>query len=114
MSDLDLTLGDVELLGGSSARAIRALLVDRLAVVHGREKAEQQANTMTSSDILAAVKNDDDLPRTYRDGMPVSGGRFGDPYVVAFAMRFNWPPDVTRRQSLRDLRMLAEALEGAK
>lgn len=30
--------------------------------------------------------------------------------IVWCATRFGWPPDVVRRQSMRDMRMLAAAL----
>jgi hypothetical protein len=33
--------------------------------------------------------------------------------VIVAAARFRWPPDVTRRQSLRDLRLLLAHLEYA-
>lgn len=56
---------------------------------------------------------EDDLPDQYTDGLPDEGGRWTDRHLVIFARPpFCWPPDVVRRQTLRDLRLLSEALGG--
>lgn len=56
---------------------------------------------------------EDDLPDTFEDGRPVGGGRPMDPYVVTFAKPpWCWPPDVTRRQTIRDLHLILTSLEG--
>jgi hypothetical protein len=41
------------------------------------------------------------------------GYRTFDDLIVVCAARFRWPPDVVRRQSLRDLRLLMLHLEYA-
>lgn len=56
---------------------------------------------------------DDDLPDIYEDGRPVSGGRAMDGFITLFARPpWCWPPDVTRRQTIRDLRLILASLEG--
>lgn len=59
---------------------------------------------------------DDDLPEAFRDCIPTMGGRSFDDYIVAFADPevFGWPPDVTRRQRVRDLDLLLAAFAGRK
>lgn len=59
---------------------------------------------------------DDDLPESFRDCIPTLGGRSFDDYIVAFAdpEGFGWPPDVTRRQRVRDLDLLFAAFDGRK
>lgn len=59
---------------------------------------------------------DDDLPEEYRDCVPTLGGRSFDNYLVIFAdpEGFGWPPDVTRRQRVRDLDLLLTAFDGRK
>ena len=43
-----------------------------------------------------------------RDAEPKSRGfRRGDDLLIACATRYHWPPEVTRRQRMRDLRLLA-------
>lgn len=57
---------------------------------------------------------DDDLPTEFADGIPVTGGSHFDFYLVAFSKPpWCWPPDVTRRQRLRDLDLLLDAMEDA-
>lgn len=59
---------------------------------------------------------DDDLPEAFRDCIPTMGGMSFDAYIVAFAdpEGFGWPPDVTRRQKVRDLDLLLEAFKNRK
>jgi hypothetical protein len=56
----------------------------------------------------------DDLPDTFTDGIPTTGGRALDAYLVAFSKPpFCWPPDVIRRQTLRDLNLILAAWEAS-
>lgn len=59
---------------------------------------------------------DDDLPEAFRDCIPSMGGQSFDSYIVAFAdpEGFGWPPDVTRRQKVRDLDLLLAAFQGRR
>lgn len=58
---------------------------------------------------------DDDLPLSFRDGIPTMGGEEFDDYVSVFAFEpWCWPPDVTRRQRLRDLDLLLESAKGRR
>lgn len=46
----------------------------------------------------------------WRDGIPKMGGRTFDDYVAIFGCEpWCWPPDVTRRQRVRDLDLLLES-----
>lgn len=57
----------------------------------------------------------DDLPEMFRDGVPTLGGEEFDDYVAVFAFEpWCWPPDVTRRQRLRDLDLLIESAKGRR
>lgn len=53
---------------------------------------------------------EDDLPSEYDNGIPADG-RPHDQWVVWCAYRFRWPPDVTERQTYRNLKMLNEAAD---
>lgn len=54
----------------------------------------------------------DDRPVEYVDGLPSAGGWTADRFVVMFGRPpWCWPPDVTRRQTLRDLLVLAESFD---
>lgn len=59
---------------------------------------------------------EDDLPDAFRECIPTLGGESFDAYIVAFAdpEGFGWPPDVTRRQRVRDLALLQAAFSGRK
>lgn len=104
---LRLSLADADLLArrglfDGSARSIAAVAQECLHL-------DPDTTTVAEAfDLLSC----DTAPTEWDEGMPVDGA-LADRYIVAFAIRFNWPPDVTRRQSLRDLRMLAEALAEA-
>lgn len=76
-----------------------------------REEAEAQVKALTVRD-LDRVSLDfvNDLPSMFDGYLPDIGGRTADQYVCLFAgPPWGWPPDVTRRQRLRDLRLLADA-----
>lgn len=62
------------------------------------------------------TKVDDDLPTAFRDCVPTLGGESFDAYLVVFAdpEGFGWPPDVTRRQRVRDLDLLNAAFSGRR
>ena len=118
-----LTLGqvlDVELATGkkwpdvnpfASARDAFALAV-ALFGAEGADRARSQ-----SADVAQWIEVvDDDLPSAFRDCIPTLGGESFDAYIVAFAdpEGFGWPPDVTRRQRVRDLDLLQAAFSGRK
>lgn len=117
MSLLDLTLEELDglevehghsMTAGLSATELRDVLI---ACVGKRvPDAEEAVNVMTLAHAVGLLAAND-LPESYRDGMPMDGGRTADRYVISCALRFNWPPHVTRRQTLRDLRIIFEALE---
>lgn len=118
-----LTLGDVlaiEAMTGkpwptinpfASARDAYALAVALFGPA-GAEAARHQ-----SADVSTWMEQvEDDLPIAFRDCIPSSGGESFDAYLVAFAdpEGFGWPPDVTRRQRVRDLDLLMAAFSGRK
>lgn len=116
----DLTLGqllDVELAAGkpwpqinpfASACDAHSIVV----VMFGAEVATAARDL--PADVSSWVEVvEDDLPDTFRDSIPRLGGRSFDDYIVAFAnpKGFGWPPDVTRRQRIRDLDLLLAAFQ---
>lgn len=118
-----LTLGDVlaiEAMTGkpwpqvnpfTSARDAFALTL-ALFGPEGAEAARHQ-----SADVATWMREvDDDLPWAFRECIPSQGGESFDAYIVAFAdpEGFGWPPDVTRRQRVRDLDLLQAAFQGRK
>ena len=70
-----------------------------------------------SADVSTWIEQvDDDLPDSFRDCVPTLGGESFDAYLVIFAdpEGFGWPPDVTRRQRVRDLDLLNAAFSGRR
>lgn len=64
---------------------------------------------MRVDELVAAPDN---RPTEYQDGIPCVGGRTADQFVVMFGKPpWCWPPDVTLRQSLRHLLVLAESID---
>lgn len=120
MSFLDLTLADLDRIEqavgsqldpakGMTAKAMRAVLVSAMSKSAPVAEAERIVGGMSVSEAAEAVATAD-LPAYYEGGLPV-GGRTADVFVVACAKAFQWPPDVTRRQTLRDLRLVLDSLE---
>lgn len=64
---------------------------------------------LTLNGLIDALDPSRTLPDMFEDGLPTAGGRGSDRWVVACAKRFNWPPTVTRAQTLRDLHLLFAA-----
>jgi hypothetical protein len=83
----------VDVLLGPASTAKTATVVYRLAC----ETTESEPETLTPAMLIADPPVfqlvDDDLPDV----------------VVYCARRVNWPPDVVRRQSLRDLKLLNDS-----
>lgn len=82
-----------------------------LTDAHALLSLDRDADAVTLGDLEALVApfDGDDLPTEFADGIPVDG-RPMDPWIVWAAFKFGWPPDVTRRQTLRDLRLLNESI----
>ena len=85
------------------------------AVLFGSEcAASARAQPFPPAEWIREV--DDDLPTVFRDHIPTHGGESFDSYIVDFAHPdgFGWPPDVTRRQRVRDLDLLRAAFQGRR
>lgn len=54
---------------------------------------------------------DDDLPTEYDNRLPVESPRLEHDRWVVWGASRGWPPDVTERQTMRNLRLLADADE---
>lgn len=119
-----LTLGDVlaveqatgkpwpQLNPFASAKDAFALVV-ALFGVEGAEMARRMPPPLIGGWIEQVG---DDLPEAFRECIPSLGGESFDAYIVAFAdpEGFGWPPDVTRRQRVRDLDLLQAAFRNRK
>lgn len=94
----------------TSIRYVLAIATTLLARDRPLEVAEVEAKALTVSDPKASIPTDD-MPDYYENSMP-KGGRSLDSYICAFGLPpFHWPPDVTRRQTFRDLHMISEAAQ---
>lgn len=108
--DIGQAVPDVVQKGG--ARKTRDLVVALLRRNNTEAEAREIASRLKVSDIVIDI-NGSDLPSMFNDYIPDMGGRTADRFVCLFAgPPWHWPPDVTRRQRIRDLRLLQDAFDG--
>lgn len=109
----DLTVEESETIGRLPAmRQWAAIVTTFLTRTIGEEAAAERVRSMRVLDIFDCFfEGEDDFPGTWINGMP-KRGRSGDALVVWAARQHNWPPDVTRRQTLRDLALVQQSYEG--
>ena len=122
LSPLDLTIAEAEAIEAElgepwadiaslgTPRFVAAIATTILARDRPLDEATAEVRAMHMRDLVIVA---DDLPDYYAEGRP-QGGRPLDAYVVAFSREpFCWPPDVVRRQSLRDLLLVSHSQEPA-
>lgn len=116
-----LTLGDLDRIERTLGRSWNAIARSQsaaewrqvLALVLGSDEA---AGRVALTELLDFITGgfDGDVPETFVEGMPEEGSRITDQFIVRFgAPPFCWPPDVVRRQTVRDLVLLCAAQGGS-
>lgn len=118
-TQLDFTLAEMRTV--EDAAGLSWWLLDPCAVLgHARavlalEMTNREVDALPLGELgqLFQSVDGDDLPNEFEDGMPVDGERLRhDRWVVWAAYSFRWPPDVTERQTERNLQLLAAADPG--